>query len=67
MREVVVHFPPLGLAMVMHDVSANFAPHFAPSPPSWGWCVIPNPSIDGVVAGVSINLWNAKRHFLERG
>jgi hypothetical protein len=26
----------------------------------------PNPSIDGVAAGVSVNVWNAKRHFLER-
>jgi hypothetical protein len=31
-----------------------------------GWCVIPNSSVDGVVAGVSVNVWNAKRHFLER-
>ena len=28
--------------------------------------VIPNPSIDGVAAGVSVNVWNAKHHFLER-
>ena len=31
-----------------------------------GWCVIPKPCIDGVVAGVSVNVWNAKRRFLER-
>jgi hypothetical protein len=48
-------------------VAANFAPHFAPSPPSCGWCVIPNPNVDGVVVGVSVNVWNAKRRFLERG
>ena len=28
-------------------VSANFAPHFAPSPPSWGWRVIPFPQVNG--------------------
>ena len=28
--------------------------------------MIPHPSIDGVLAWVSVNLWNAKRHFLER-
>ena len=27
----------------MHDLATSFAPHFAPSPPSWGWRVIPNP------------------------
>jgi hypothetical protein len=26
----------------------------------------PNPNVDGVVVGVSINVWNAKHHFLER-
>jgi hypothetical protein len=26
-----------------------------------GWCVIPNPSVDGIVAGVSVNVWNALR------
>ena len=31
-----------------------------------GWCEIPNPSIDGVAVGVLVNVWNAKRHFLER-
>ena len=28
-----------------------------------GWCVIPNPSIGGVVVEVSIHVWNAKRRF----
>lgn len=31
-----------------------------------GWCVIPNPSVDGIVAGASVNDWNAKRRFLQR-
>jgi hypothetical protein len=31
-----------------------------------GWCVIPKPSSDGVMVGVSVNVWNAKRRFLER-
>jgi transposase InsO family protein len=30
-----------------------------------GWCVIPKPSIDGEVVGVSANVWNAKRRYLE--
>ena len=50
----------------MQGVAANFAPHFGPSPLPWGWCVIPNLSIDGATAGVSVNVWNAKRRFLER-
>ncbi len=32
-----------------------------------GWCVIPKPCTDGDVVGVSVNVWNAKRSFLERG
>ena len=28
--------------------------------------VIPKPSSGGVVTGVSVSVWNAKRHFLER-
>jgi hypothetical protein len=31
-----------------------------------GWCVTPNPNDDGVQAGVSVNVWNAKRRFWER-
>lgn len=29
--------------------------------------MIPNTFIDGAVAGVSVDVWNAKRRFLERG
>lgn len=47
-------------------VLASFAPHFAPSPPSRGWREIPNRSIDGVVVGVSVNVWNMKCRSLER-
>ena len=50
----------------MQGVAVNFAPHFGPSPLPWGWCVIPNLSIDGATAGVSVNVWNAERRFLER-
>ena len=31
-----------------------------------GAVVIPKPSSGGVVTGVSVSVWNAKRHFLER-
>ena len=51
-REVLVHFPPLGLAMVMHDVSANFAPHFAPSPAfvaQWIEQRFPKPQVAGPI------------------
>ncbi len=30
-----------------------------------GWCVIQKPNVDVVMAGVSVNVWNAKRRFLE--
>jgi hypothetical protein len=32
MRWLLYGHAPLALLMVMHNVSANFAPHFAPSP-----------------------------------
>jgi hypothetical protein len=33
---------------------------------SRSWCVIPILNVDGVMGGVSVIAWNAKRHFLER-
>ena len=42
------------------------APLQSPSGADGGWCEIPNLSIDGVAGGVSVNVWNAKRCFLER-
>lgn len=30
------------------------------------WFVVPHLNIDGAGAGVSVNVWNAKCHFLER-
>lgn len=38
----------------------------APKTVKGGWCVIPNPNGDGVLVGVSVNVWNAKLCFLER-
>jgi hypothetical protein len=48
------------------EAASDFPAHMFMLRRDRGWCVIPNPSIDGVAPGVSVNVWNAKRPFLER-
>jgi len=63
-------FEPLAtdLRKTRHDsMCRRISHHISHHPPAFVRLVrIPKPNVDGVVVGVSVNVWNAKHHFLER-